>query len=532
MRKFIPIILILIAIRIYALQFPALLDPTEARYAAISQRMVQTNQWLVPEIDRGDGYIPFWGKPPLHFWAVAASFKLLGFNEIAARLPSLIAALGACALASYVAYILFGSTVAALTSLILISTPVFNIFFGICLIDTTLSLFVAAAFACFATFVRKTEEQIKTYSDLLFFCSLSFGFMTKGPVALVLVLLPITIWSFYRKEFSIIKNLRWVVGCIIFILIVSPWFIVAENKTPGLIHYFFINENLLRFISPDYQDLYGSSHRTFRGAIALLLCVTFLPWIFTFTSLRRAWIGMSDYTRKWLMFCLLWGLGPVIFFSVSNNVIATYLLPGFAGLSIACAVLVSETNWHKVFTKFITKPLSVVFILLCLGLLITSKDTNAPSEVASSIPVLLVIALFYLIPISQTKISIITKQAYILYSVTLLVLISVSGMLSDKLSTKTMLVLMGEHARNTEIHFHDKLPYSAQFYSYRNRDDNTLLELLDDNQIATHGELILKRKSKSSELKLLDQFPNFQTDTWVSIDIDNTKDSKKNLNKK
>lgn len=41
-----------------------LMDTTEARYAEMSRKMLETNQWLVPQFDYG---IPFWGKPPLSF---------------------------------------------------------------------------------------------------------------------------------------------------------------------------------------------------------------------------------------------------------------------------------------------------------------------------------------------------------------------------------------------------------------------------------------------------------------------------------
>ncbi len=59
----------------------------------ITRNMAETGDWVTPWFDHG---VPFWGKPPLSFWMSAASFKVMGVSEFAARLPHW---LGACAIA-------------------------------------------------------------------------------------------------------------------------------------------------------------------------------------------------------------------------------------------------------------------------------------------------------------------------------------------------------------------------------------------------------------------------------------------------
>src|SRR5215467_11131131 len=75
---------VLALLRMVSLGLYPLMDHTEARYADIARRMLQANDWITPWI--GDG-VPFWGKPPLSFWATRLSFEALGINEFAARLP-------------------------------------------------------------------------------------------------------------------------------------------------------------------------------------------------------------------------------------------------------------------------------------------------------------------------------------------------------------------------------------------------------------------------------------------------------------
>ena len=68
-----------------------LMDKTEARYAEIARIMLETNNWITPQIDYGS---PFWAKPPLSTWLSAMSMKAFGVNEFAVRLPSLLLCIG------------------------------------------------------------------------------------------------------------------------------------------------------------------------------------------------------------------------------------------------------------------------------------------------------------------------------------------------------------------------------------------------------------------------------------------------------
>jgi 4-amino-4-deoxy-L-arabinose transferase-like glycosyltransferase len=518
MKKYFPLIFLLLAIRLYTLQFPALMDPTEARYASIAQHIVQTGNWLTPAINRGDGFFPFRGKPPLHFWLTAISFKIFGFNEFAARLPSFFAAVGVTSLAAYTSYILFGQLAALLSFLVLISSPIFNIFFGTSIIDTTLTFFVSLCCACFAKIVLTKDSRNNSFFDILFFSSLALGFITKGPIALALVFIPIIIWSILTSDYSFLLRFRLIRGAIIFILICAPWFLLAEIKDPGLIKYFFINENFLRFISPHYEDLYGTAHRTFRTAIIPLAFAAYLPWVFLIFLYKKMLPSFDNSEKKSLLFCLLWWLAPVIFFSISNNVLITYTLPGFCGFAVTISALLTKKDYFNKTFKFLLIPLSMIFFVLSLGYLIFTYNKSDTWLIIYSIPLLIISLTFIILPTNECTIKKSIKYSSILFSVTLLVLVTLSSVLSDTLSTKNILVKLGEETKNTNLHFRDKLPYSAQFYSYR-EPNNTLLELLGNNEIVTHGEIILKRNKVSKEITLLPKIPDYQTQTWSAWDI-------------
>jgi 4-amino-4-deoxy-L-arabinose transferase-like glycosyltransferase len=84
-----------IAARFVLLGALPLIDPTESRYAEIARQMVAHGDWVTPWLAPG---VPFWGKPPFSFWMSAASFRLFGINDFAARLPHWIGGLLVAAL--------------------------------------------------------------------------------------------------------------------------------------------------------------------------------------------------------------------------------------------------------------------------------------------------------------------------------------------------------------------------------------------------------------------------------------------------
>ncbi|GEM_PF-5756267 len=67
-------------------------DPDEGRYTAVALNMMGSGDWVVPRLH--DEH-PHFSKPPLTYWAVAASMEIFGKNEWAARLPNTLADLGA-----------------------------------------------------------------------------------------------------------------------------------------------------------------------------------------------------------------------------------------------------------------------------------------------------------------------------------------------------------------------------------------------------------------------------------------------------
>src|ERR1700683_1573863 len=84
-RGLAPILLLLLTAGIYigCAATPALIDEADCGHAIASRELLQTGDWAVLHING----IRWLEKPPLLFWMVAASYRVLGQSAFSTRLP-------------------------------------------------------------------------------------------------------------------------------------------------------------------------------------------------------------------------------------------------------------------------------------------------------------------------------------------------------------------------------------------------------------------------------------------------------------
>ncbi len=122
------------------------------------------------------------------------------------------------------------------------------------------------SFALFAG-REETDASRGKWWGRAFFFSLALGGLAKGPVALVLVGLAAGAWNAASGRWRLVRRLPWITGLSILIVVACPWYIAAERATPGFLHYFLLNEHLLRYIRAEYGDLYGAGGRSLTGPV-------------------------------------------------------------------------------------------------------------------------------------------------------------------------------------------------------------------------------------------------------------------------
>ena len=318
------------AARFVAMAFLPLTDPTEGRYAQVAQEMVVTRDWVTPQIWMNEAHVPFMGKPPLFFWAEACAMRIFGVNEFSARLPSLLATLALLWLLYRVMERYCGSGSGQVSVLMTATCGFLFAMTGVVAVDLLLAACVAGSLLAYFAFTCESSPRIRGRWSLLVFFLLALGFLTKGPVAVVLFGLPVLAWTVRWREWKALRDHRWMTGILLFLVLVAPWFILSEHRNPGFMKYFFLNENLLRFVKHDYGDAYGTGHMYMRGTALLMFVGATAPWCLLgfWRSIRSGSVSrVLTRTDKQAGFLFLGFAVGTLFWCLARQLLTTYMLP-------------------------------------------------------------------------------------------------------------------------------------------------------------------------------------------------------------
>jgi 4-amino-4-deoxy-L-arabinose transferase-like glycosyltransferase len=322
-----PFRLLLLLVGCALLLFPALgaapLERAEIYFLDGARSMVERGDYLVPYY-RGQ---PFFDKPPLAYWLMAAAFRLLGFTPEAARLVPALATLCVIAATVWLGRLLFDRRTALWAASVLASTLAFVVFGRIAMSDMLLALWTTLAVALA---VRALSPPGASWAVLALGAVLGLGFLTKGPVAVLLPGLGVLALGWQRRK------QRWPVSlssiglaALLFALTGLGWFaLVFWRLGPGPLEYFFLRENVQRFAADTYDA----------GQPPWFYLVTYLaegvPWSLFFPlAVWRVWRTPRDRAGAG-GFLLLWLSLMAVPLSLSRGKIDYYLLPFYPAISL------------------------------------------------------------------------------------------------------------------------------------------------------------------------------------------------------
>ncbi len=367
------VLVVVVLARLASLGLYPLTDTTEARYGEIGRKMLATANWLTPQWEVG---VPFWGKPPLSFWASAASMAVFGVGAFAARLATLVFALLTAALfwrwphdpaprrtASMAAALVLLSSVLGFLIAGAVATDVFMVF------GMTLSM---------VAFWNALHDR-RALDRWGFFVGLGVGLLAKGPVALVMTGLALGLWlAWTRRWGDAWRALPWLRGLALTLALTLPWYLAAEMATPGYLRYFIIGEHWQRFTQPGWTgDLYGGGHERPRGSIWLYALGAAMPW--TIVALVLWWRGraVSATARRpspdpQMPYLLCWVLAPLLLFTPARNILEAYALPALPAFALITTRLFMERAAGGASSR--VWLLGLVMPLVACGLLLFGRD--------------------------------------------------------------------------------------------------------------------------------------------------------------
>jgi 4-amino-4-deoxy-L-arabinose transferase-like glycosyltransferase len=291
-------------------------ESSEARYAEISKEMLDTGDWIHPQLMG----IYHYHKPPMTYWITAVSYKIFGVTPFAARVFLQLSVLLQIFMVYKIGIFIFSNTRSAFMSAMLYASfPVVVIGGRALTTDSYLATFVLLALYFWFGYLNNSKKSFLIGS----FISLGLGFLTKGPVVWIVPAILLAVYLFQKKKKPVISKTGFL-GIFLMLVIGFSWFIWLYIEDSRFLDYFVFKHTIQRFATDTF-----SRSQPFWFYIAVLI-VTAFPWFLILLGKTKE-IFLAPKSR--IAFLGAWVLIPVVFFSLSQSKLILYVLPVFGGLA-------------------------------------------------------------------------------------------------------------------------------------------------------------------------------------------------------
>jgi len=356
-RLWILLFLTIAAFYFYGLGAYPFVGPDEPRYAEVAREMLVHRDFITPTL----GGLPWFEKPPMLYWLMAASYRVFGVNEYAARLGPALCGLLTAAFVWWMARAVDQTEfnvspadeigransckLANWSTLVFLSSLGAIIFSRAASFDIVLTMTLTGAFAAFfvahirhnaTSEARQIGRQRRLLFMFYFFIGLSL--LAKGLVGLVIPIGVLALFFILRREWPdklSLKSLSW--GIPIVLLVAGAWYgPMIHRHGWRFVDQFIVQHHFARFLTNKYhhpQPLYY-----YLPTLVWMI----LPWtIFLgaglFSTFHSSW-GDPEPLNRLRMFALSWIAVPLLFFSFSGSKLPGYILP----ILPAVAIVVGE----------------------------------------------------------------------------------------------------------------------------------------------------------------------------------------------
>jgi 4-amino-4-deoxy-L-arabinose transferase-like glycosyltransferase len=366
----------------------------EVFFAECAREMIAYNNMITPLYHAK----PFFDKPILTYWLIVLMYKAFGITHLVARIPSILAGVATVAMTAYATRALATSKkeIAGLVAAMCVgSSFMFFSFSYLCMSDMFLVMFDTLSLILIYAGIR--AEKKRTLLWLAAAASMGFGFVTKGPIGIVLPGISAIVYLAATKRLHFIKLHHVIFGAIIAAAIATPWFYAAykANGTWALA-YFFIRENFQRYAAATYD-----THKPVWFMVVSLV-TGFLPWsvflpgaLMTFAAQVRKGLGgghdksqpvpelaaANNHPRGWTLttagangtesdtqkklYLWTWVAVVTAFFSFSRGKCDYYILPVYPAAAALVAMYLTEQTRRS--PRIVALVMSAVFLIAGLA---------------------------------------------------------------------------------------------------------------------------------------------------------------------
>lgn len=349
------IIASLIVVSLHFTQMGINLDSTT--YSVVARNMLETGRWLSPTYTEFY-YKDFAQHPPFVMWIQAVVFKILGANDITARLFGVFCVIGSIFLVFLIGKKIKDENFGFIAGLILLLTPNFITFGNSTLLDGPMTFFILFAIYWW---IVSCENSKSIVPFLLWGGSAGLAFLTKG-LAILPVYAGILLGCLLIKQNR--ENHKFYLGLLVSFSIPAVYIIIENLFGQGVFtDLYFKNQ-----IGGAVNDVILKSEIKYFKYPVKFISQYYLPWSLFF--LYGIYVVIK---RKAHLFFL-----PLIiqilyfsFYSVAPRVYSHYYMPSYGLGCILAALPIYEIfikkNWNfESFRSYFLSTLLIISVVIQL----------------------------------------------------------------------------------------------------------------------------------------------------------------------
>lgn len=348
------------------------MDDVDAVQAQIARTMLTTGHWITPRID-GVRYLE---KSPLMYWLVAISYKVFGASDWSARIPNVLSCIAVAWLTLAFGIWAFGKRAGYYAGLCMATCVGLFLFTRILLPDVMLVFTIALGMWAFLRALDEAEPHPRLWAAVLA-ATIGVGLLLKSLIAIVFPVGAALVYLYFTKQlFSAAawKRLRPISGFFIAMVIAVPWHVLATLHNPpyfawtlrsipghyhGFLWFYFINEQLLRFLGLRYPHDYNTVPRLYFWLFHL---IWLFPWSVYFPAVCKLSYKPHDRAGRTRLLALCW-IGFVLVFFTFSTTQEYYSMPVYPAMALLLGSAMAEGGeWVRRGTK------ALAAITLCAGL--------------------------------------------------------------------------------------------------------------------------------------------------------------------
>jgi 4-amino-4-deoxy-L-arabinose transferase-like glycosyltransferase len=373
---------------------PSLMDDVDAVQAEIAHAMLTSGDWVTARIDG----VAYFEKSPLVYWLMAASFKTFGVHDWAARIPVALSSIALACLTAAFAVWAFGKRAGLCAGLVMATCIGLWLFTRILIPDVMLTFTIALAMWAFLRVFDEQEKSPRLWA-YVFAASLGLGLLLKSLIAMVFPIAAALLFlGFTRQLFSwhAWKRLRPLAGTAIVLLIAAPWHLLATLRNPpyfawtveslpghyhGFLWFYFINEQLLRFLNTRYPRDYNTVPRVWFWLFHL---IWLFPWSVYLPAAAKQSFAPVDRAGRTRLLAICWAGFILVFFTFSTTQ-EYYSMPCYPALALLLgSAMATENGWIRCGTRVLS-VVSAAAGLAAVAILIAVRHVPTPADISAAL---------------------------------------------------------------------------------------------------------------------------------------------------